>query len=168
LAVVYRASRVFEDVAILLGDGTGKLRLQPGGVGGTQASALGVADLDDDGNLDVTYLDGHGLHIFLGNGDGTFRATGDRCSCGSPVVGDFNEDGYLDIAFAGGSVASVAINRGDGTFKQPIEYSLASSALVAADVNGDGHLDLVTDHGGVLLGKGDGKFTVGGTGGDTS
>ena len=40
---------------------------------------------------------------------------------------------------------------------------LSASSVVAGDVNGDGHLDLVTDNGQVLLGNGDGTFRNGPT-----
>jgi len=83
-----------------------------------------------------------------------------------PIVGDFNEDGLLDLAVIdGGNSIYIALNQGGGTFSSPTQYSMSvRNSIVAADVNGDGHLDIVGDNGAVLLGKGDGTFTNGESG----
>lgn len=88
----------------------------------------------------------------------------------SIVTGDFNGDGKLDFAQvnynAGGSGSvDVFLGNGDGTFVEKGTYATGNGpdGLAAADVNGDGKLDLVTanDTGSsvsVLLGNGDGTF----------
>jgi hypothetical protein len=105
----------------------------------------------------------------------------------SVAVGDLNGDGKPDLAVAnscqtgtgggsncnaGGDV-SVLLGNGDGTFQPAVAYSsggTAASSIAVADVNGDGHPDLIvanqcisaTDCSngtvGVLLGNGDGTF----------
>ena len=52
---------------------------------------------------------------------------------------------------------------GDGTFSEPVNYPLryGGHSLIAADVNGDGKVDLVSDGVSILLGNGDGTFKVG-------
>jgi len=125
--------------------------------------------------------------VLLGKGDGTFRAAKTYPSGGdgtvSVAVADVNKDGKPDILVAncgplacgpgspGGNVA-VLIGKGNGTFKPAFRYSAANSPfnVVAADVNGDGNLDIVvsnwgTSNGGtndgsvtVLVGKGNGTF----------
>src|SRR5262249_18836600 len=65
--------------------------------------------------------------------------------------------------FAPGKI-SVLLGNGDGTFKSAVTFSLSSSPfqLVAADLNGDGNLDLVVAESeiGVLLGNGNGTFQL--------
>ena len=84
------------------------------------------------------------------------------------AVGDFNGDGKLDLATASNSspVVGVLLGRGDGTFNEmsSIGAGQAGSFVLAADLDGDGHLDLATSNedgtATVLWGKGDGTFSA--------
>jgi Bacterial type II and III secretion system protein/FG-GAP-like repeat len=87
----------------------------------------------------------------------------------SIAVADFNEDGHPDLAVLNQADHSVSIllGNGDGTFQSQTVVSLPPgsnpTAVVAADFNGDKHLDLAvadqtTDKVSILLGNGDGTF----------
>jgi hypothetical protein len=146
-----------------------------------QFNALVPADLNRDGKLDLVVgsAGAGGAIVLLGRGDGTFEDAR-QIQLGTAVwdvaVGDFNGDGILDLATALSQAGQVAIlpGRGDGSFGSPFFFSVGGAqpeALVAADLNHDGRLDLATvddtlDQGGrpvessvsVLLGKGNGTF----------
>jgi hypothetical protein len=82
------------------------------------------------------------------------------------VAGDFDGDGELDLAYVDNfhGTVEVLLGHGDGTFANPIGSPTSSipQKISAADLNGDGKLDVVTVDllGGVnvLLGKGDASF----------
>jgi hypothetical protein len=141
--------------------------------------APATADFNGDGFLDLAVADNAGddVTVFLGRGDGTFSAgtsTGPLATGPTSLVaGDFDGDGIADLAlghqdgFVGHGI-TVLLGRGDGSFsvKQSVASGSAVQALRAADLNGDGRLDLVAaDKGGgkvwVCLGRGDGTFSSG-------
>lgn len=91
-------------------------------------------------------------------------ATGSRGG-GSIAIADFNGDGFLDLAYADSPDAYYVVMLGGplGTFVSSKTYSLPSSsrAIAAADVDGDGNVDLITDAPQgfrILRGRGDGTF----------
>lgn len=84
------------------------------------------------------------------------------------VSGDFDEDGHLDVVTANnGEMADFLRGNGDGTFNTPITITEAGGdEIEAADMNNDGHLDIVrySDNNGMVkinLGNGDGTFDAG-------
>jgi hypothetical protein len=129
-------------------------------------------DFNGDGKPDLALVTASGVSIFLGNGDGSFRAGG-QFAAGAPsgtiAAGDFNADGKLDLAVTGTDAVWILLGNGDGTF-QPATQSAAGMKpdwLAVGDFNGDGRLDLAVTNLGqsflqgaisILLGNGDGTF----------
>jgi len=164
-------------VDVFLGNGDGTFQPAEAYPVNQSTDFIAVGDFNGDGKLDIA-VGGYGflvVQVLLGNGDGTFQAPanyGVGLWASSIVVADFNGDGYLDLAVANagyasdpGHTVSVLLGRGDGTFRPDVEYDVGYQprAIVAADFNGDGKIDLATANwadgtASVLLGKGNGTF----------
>ena len=141
---------------------------------------IAAADFNHDGRPDVVYQDsstGGSLHVMIGNGDGTFREVQQIAVPldvgGHLTAADVTGDGYPDIivgyyGFDSNSTPdeiTVLINQRDGTFGSPIFNRFSSTVgpesvvddLAVADVDGDGHADLLfAAAGGLMLMRGDG------------
>jgi hypothetical protein len=131
--------------AILLGHGDGTFTYSTVALvtgGGLPAV---VADLNDDGILDIAFSNSSSgkLEVLLGNGDDTFTAkTGQPNFTGTFLINaaDFNGDGKIDLITGDG----IFLGNGDGTF--PIAPKLKSAPYdffqsQVGDFNGDGRLD---------------------------
>ncbi|HEY7096849.1 MAG TPA: VCBS repeat-containing protein [Terriglobales bacterium] len=137
-------------------------------------------DFNRDGKDDIAYissLNDNRVSVQFGNGDGTFQPA-------IPVVvrnvfttiffsfaaGDLNNDGISDFVVEEGGVIEVILNDGNGHFTSAGVFDEQSGAsfgfvpaLVLADFNGDGVLDVAAPDGfaetmAVLLGNGDGTL----------
>jgi hypothetical protein len=146
-----------------------------GGAGGVMA----VGDVNHDGRLDVVTCNGNGwAEVFLGNGNGTFREQAafddglDNIGETQLLLADFYGNGKLDLAIGGLGYQNFAgavmlwEGVGNGTFSKQTNYlaGFYPEWLSAADMNGDGRMDLVVANSysnsvTVLINHGAGNFT---------
>jgi hypothetical protein len=165
------------DNLILRNDGKGNFTAAklPAEADRTYSAAL--ADLDGDSSLDLVVSNDRPDKkvIYLNDGRGNFRAAG---TFGRPewstryiTVADLNGDGRPDIVVANRSSnpdrpvpCFVCLNDGKGAFPTEIPLPTQSATIiVAADLDGDGKIDLFVPHrdGGqslIFWNDGTGKF----------
>jgi parallel beta-helix repeat protein len=174
-----------QQVRVFLGNGDGTFRaVATSSTTIKDARTMAVGDFNGDGIPDLITAseDGPSITVLLGNGDGTFHT-------GTPQTfaafggyyelraGDFNGDGKLDLvastiygSSSGGEIVGILLGNGDGTFTAGYSTaayasSASSAGLAIGDFNGDGVADVVVSAssngvGEVMVGKGDGTFTI--------
>jgi hypothetical protein len=167
---------------VYLGNGDGTFKFLANYSGGSEGGAIAIGDFNHDKLLDIAIVDAENkaVDILNGNGDGSFGLPVSYAAGDLPegiTAGDLDKDGNLDLAvtnFLGGSTGygslSVLFGNGDGSFKAPVTgYEVTGAdppSIRAADLNGDGLLDLVAAANGligypganVLLNQGGGVF----------
>jgi hypothetical protein len=171
-------------------DGTGRFKRSqpvfygfPGGLGpNLEPITVAQGDLNEDGCLDVLVLDDFGMaRVFFGNCDGTFQGQSTQVGIGDTgwavAMADMNGDGHLDLVYSGvsaealgngqdsGSLTGILFGDGKGNFRNSQVYrgGQTSFGLAIADLNRDGHPDIVTanqdsDSVTLLLNDGQGGF----------
>lgn len=158
LAVSSRDDRIIR-VLENLGDGTFQTLIDLSYGSQLEPHGLGMADFDRDGWLDLysvsrgsvfeapqVVLRWNGGNPWIGPINGAFAGV-DTTGC---CHGDFDLDGIVDMATcnAGSNDVTVMRNAGIGIFNRGIEFPVGANPecedMVAADLDGDGDLDLVT------------------------
>lgn len=142
---------------------------------GQGARGLDAVDLDGDADLDLVVGNAYGnsITVLLNNGAGDFSDTTTYQTYFDPWgldAADMNEDGIIDV------ITSVETSEymgytgyhegvGDGTMGLTGSFYMGAGgcwSTVAADVNGDGHLDAIhaasDNYANLRLGNGDGTF----------
>jgi hypothetical protein len=139
--------------------------------------SVAAGPFDDDATVDlvVAGTTSDNVTFLKGAGDGTFSNEG-TVSVGAVTApegiatADFDEDDDLDFVTAnqGSDNVSVVLGNGDGTFQTPdvISVGFGARTVTAADLDGDGHADVITTGGGfdskvaILYGDGAGSFSA--------
>ena len=179
-------------VSVLFGNGDGTFQARADYGTGSSPVAVAVGDFDGNGKPDMAVVNAYGssVSIFLNSGSGTFPSRQDFATGFLPysvAVGDFNKDGHLDLATVecgkssncapdtGVGSVSILLGNGDGTFQAHVDSDVGVQpvSVTAADLDGDGFVDLiVANHGGspgdlpaggnvtVLWGNGTGTFAT--------
>ena len=136
---------------------------------GREPSFVAAADLNGDGETDLIVTNSYfsnTIAVFLGKGDGTFKAAVTYDSGGgfpaTVVPIDLNHDGKIDLVVANQSscypcsqdgVVAVLMGKGDGTFASAVTYDsgglgfqnsgFGPAEIAVADLDHDGKVDIV-------------------------
>jgi flagellin-like hook-associated protein FlgL len=120
-----------------------------------------LADMNNDGRLDLVTSDLTTVGIQLGNGDGTFSVARSTFALpkapngGGMVIEDFNNDGNLDVlaiaeGYDTGVTDNIILGYGDGgggfSSSSTVVNVVADDTheLTVTDLNGDGNRDILT------------------------
>lgn len=142
---------------------------------GSYGSVATEGDFNEDGITDIAAIlwDNrdeviNGVHINLGNADGTFQnpqfAAVGSIELTEFSVSDFNGDGHQDLLTRGGGLMYVSLGAGDGSFGTSLNFPINSQfkSHAVGDFNNDGKQDIILRYGltlTCLIGNGDGTFT---------
>ena len=107
---------------------------------------IAVGDFNEDGIPDMIVTTRcFCIHVFSGNGDGTFQAAhpeGPLTGGGVIAVGDLDGDGHQDLVLVGGSSLRISFGNGDATFQPPIAVpTIQHQSAILGDFDRDGRLD---------------------------
>jgi len=157
---------------VVAGNGDGTFAAPVFTAAGTQLYSLTLADVNNDGALDLIIDDGnfstiansppaygpeYTVSIALGNGNGTFQSVNPILQdqiVTSVAVGDLNNDGKNDLVLCSQATLGEGLStggillltgNGDGTFNPPSEIATDNWfwGVKVADMNNDGNADIV-------------------------
>jgi len=142
-------------LTLLLSDGKGGLAPRQLPIRTGEPWFAAIADLNRDGKADIvaTHHELNALTVMIGDGRGGFTEVN-----GSPfdfgvalyqlVIADVDRDASMDVIATTGNSARVLMGDGRGAFRQAASITVGPGAwrIAAADLNGDGAIDVVTSN----------------------
>lgn len=163
-----------DKIKVLLGQGGGEFSEGAQYEYGDTPTALALSDLNGDSKADMIVANGgrmsNAVSIWVGNGDGTFRAPTDYRTGKRPLgvsVADFNRYNIPDLLVINGEMDTftVFLGKGDATF-HPGKESGADAGPnygIARDFDGDRIVDVAivniqSNDLSIVFGVGDGTF----------
>jgi len=166
-------------VSVLTNDGSNGFVLSGTYPVGNLPTAVTVADVNGDGKMDIITANSSSasdsVSVLTNNGSGGFSLAGTYPAGDQPTgvtAADVNGDGKVDLICAdwgswSGNTLTILTNDGSGGFvlsSSPVT-GLAPYSVTAADVNGDGKVDLISANAGdgtvsVLTNNGSGGFVL--------
>lgn len=173
LDIVALVSQDWEEIHVFENDGNGSFegRVAYGALNKNfGSSGICVADMDDDGSIDIVYTNGdgldystpgprswHGVQWLRNDGSGSFdyRRIADLPGAISPLAVDYNGDGRRDIVVVSGfndwtspdAVSVVCYLQKEGNEFERVVLAREPTHLISvdgADMDGDGEVELVT------------------------
>src|SRR5665213_1019170 len=146
-----------DELEVLLGTGGGNFVAHSFSSTDTNPQSIAAADVNGDGKVDMitANLNGGTLTVLTNNGGGTFGSNATLTAgyqTPSVVAADVNGDGKVDLICStinilpSPPVVDVFTNNGSGGFALAASPTLGErpEQVIAADVNGDGSMDLIT------------------------
>jgi len=154
-------------LTLLLSDGKGGLSPHQLPIRTGEPWFAAIADLNGDRKPDIvaTHHEQSAMTVMLGDGRGSFtEASGSPFDFGVSlfhlVIADVDRDGRMDVVATTGRSLHVLLGDGRGSFRSSGSIPVGPGAwrIAAADLNGDGAIDVVTSNSdantvSVLLGK---------------
>ncbi len=165
---LFTANNEGDSISIHYNDGDGGFTERETLIVGEGIAGVEIADLDEDGNLDIITSNQaeNTISVLFNTGD-AFFTTPEKYDVGerpvTPVAADLDNDGDLDLAvpnFGSFNILgdiSILRNDGNGNFS-PSEFFFSEddpSNLTPADIDGDGDLDLMILNSVFIVGTGE-------------